>query len=245
MTPTAAHAAYLAVGGPLGTIGPEWLDPDTILHWFGPLAVVGVLLIVFAETGLLVGFFLPGDSLLFTAGMLTATGFISIEIWLLCILIFCAAFAGNSTGYLIGKTAGPKVFSRPDSRLFRQEYVDKTYAYFDKYGGRTIIVAQFVPIVRTFAPVAAGVGRMTYRHFIAYNAIGAVLWGGGVTTLGYWLGQIPFVQDYIEFILIGIVAVSVTPIALEVLRGRRKSRRDAKYDDPAERRRVEAEHIEG
>lgn len=236
--------AALAARGPLPTLGPEWLDPETIIHWFGPLAVIGVLAMVFAETGLLVGFFLPGDSLLFTAGMLTATGFITIPIWLLCVLIFLAAFAGNQTGYLIGKRAGPRVFARPDSRFFKQEYVDKTYAYFDKYGGRTIIVAQFVPIVRTFSPVAAGVGRMTYRHFVSYNVVGALLWGVGVTLLGYSLGQITFVQDYIEFILIGIVGLSVIPIGIELLRAR-SSRRDARYDDPAERARVEHEDIEG
>jgi len=199
-------------------LGPDWLDPDTILRWFGPLAVLGVLAIVFIETGLLVGFFLPGDSLLFTAGMLAATGFISTPLPLLCLLIFIAAFAGDQTGYLIGRTAGPKVFSRPESRLFKQEYVDKTYAYFDRYGGRTIILARFVPIVRTFAPVAAGVGKMRYRTFIAYNAVGALLWGVGVTVLGYWLGQITFVQENIEFILVGIVALSVIPIVVELLR---------------------------
>lgn len=241
MTPILAS---LATRAPLPTLGPEWLDPDTILHWLGPLAVVGVLVIVFAETGLLIGFFLPGDSLLFTAGMLTATGFITVPIWLLCALIFLAAFAGNQTGYLIGKTAGPKVFNKPDSRLFKQEFVDKTYAYFDKYGGRTIIVAQFVPIVRTFAPVAAGVGKMRYRTFISYNVVGALLWGVGVTTLGYWLGRIPFVQEYIEFILIGIVGLSVIPIGIEMLRAR-KGRRDARYDEPEERARVEREVIEG
>ena len=234
----------LLAGGPVPLLGPSWLDPDTILRYFGPLAVIAVLAMVFAETGLLVGFFLPGDSLLFTAGMLTATGFIQMNIWLLCLLIFMAAITGNTTGFLIGRKAGPRVFNKPDSRLFKQEYVDKTYAYFDKYGGRTIVLAQFVPIVRTFAPVAAGVGKMSYRHFMAYNVLGALLWGVGVTQLGYWLGQIPFVQENIELILIGIVGASVLPIVLELLRSRSKSRNE-RYDDPAERRRVEVEEIEG
>ena len=225
-------------------LGPEWLDPDTIIHWFGPLAVLGILAIVFAETGLLVGFFLPGDSLLFTAGMLAATGFITMDLWLLCLLIFLAAFAGDQTGYLIGRKAGPRVFSRPDSRLFKQEYVDKTYAYFDRYGGRTIIIARFVPIVRTFAPVAAGVGKMHYRTFITYNVIGALLWGVGVTVLGYFLGQITFVQQNIEFILIGIVGLSVLPIVIELMRARSQSR-DPRYVTAADRRRVEREEIEG
>ncbi|HEY3436512.1 MAG TPA: VTT domain-containing protein [Actinotalea sp.] len=226
-------------------LGPSWLDPQHLIDWFGALAVIGVLLMVFAETGLMVGFFLPGDSLLFTAGMLTAKGdIITLNIWVLCLLIFLAATIGNTTGFLIGRTAGPKVFNRPDSRLFKQEYVDKTYAYFDKYGGRTIVLAQFVPIVRTFAPVAAGVGNMKYRHFITYNVIGALLWGVGVTQLGYWLGQITFVQKNIELILIAIVLVSVVPIGIELLRSRSRSR-DERYDEPAERRRVEVEDIEG
>lgn len=226
----------------LPALGPEWLDPDAIIHWFGPLAVVGVLTIVFIETGLLVGFFLPGDSLLFTAGMLTASGFIAIPVWLLCILIFVAAFLGDQVGYLIGRSAGPRIFKRPDSRVFKQEYVDKTYSYFDRYGGRTIILARFVPIVRTFAPVAAGVGKMRYRTFVTYNAVGALLWGVGVTLLGYWLGQLSFVQRNIEFILIGIVLVSVTPIVVELLRTR-NARRDERYDEDEERRQVETTRL--
>ena len=226
----------------LPLIGPEWLDPDAIIHWFGPLAVVGVMVIVFIETGLLVGFFLPGDSLLFTAGMLSATGFIGIPLWLLCLLIFVAAFAGDQAGYLIGRAAGPRIFKRPDSRLFKQEHVDKTYAYFDRYGGRTIILARFVPIVRTFAPVAAGVGKMRYRTFISYNVVGALLWGVGVTVIGYWLGQITFVQQNIELILIGIVAISVIPIGVELLRTR-STHRDPRYDEPQERARVENERF--
>jgi membrane-associated protein len=240
--PTVALAAHLT-GGPLSTLGPDWLDPDTILHWFGPLAVLGVLLIVFAETGLLVGFFLPGDSLLFTAGMLTATGFIRIELWLLCLLVFIAAFVGDQVGYMVGNRVGPKVFNRPGSRLFRQEYVDKTYAYFDRYGGRTIILARFVPIVRTFAAVAAGVGRMQYPTFATYNVVGALLWGVGVTTVGYWLGQVTVVQENIEFILIGILGLSVTPIAIELLRSRHN--RGARRDGPPEREPVAEEAIEG
>jgi membrane-associated protein len=228
--------------GPIPAVGPEWLDPDAIIHWFGPLAVVGVLVIVFVETGLLVGFFLPGDSLLFTAGMLTASGFIGIPLWLLCLLIFVAAFAGDQTGYLIGRAAGPRIFKRPDSRLFKQEYVDKTYAYFDRYGGRTIILARFVPIVRTFAPVAAGVGKMRYRTFISYNAVGAFLWGVGVTVLGYWLGQVTFVQQNIEIILIGIVLLSVVPIVVELLRTK-STKRDTRYDEDEERAQVETKRL--
>jgi membrane-associated protein len=223
-------------------LGPDWLDPEHLIRSFGHLAVLGVCLVVFAETGLLVGFFLPGDSLLFTAGLLVATGVIDTPVWLLAVLVFVAAFVGDQTGYLIGRKAGPRIFNRPDSRLFKQEYVDKTYAYFDRYGARTIVIARFVPIVRTFAPVAAGVGRMDYRTFATYNVFGALLWGVGVTLLGYWLGQIEFVRHYIEPILLGIIALSLVPVAVELLRAR-SSRRDERYDEPAERARVEREDL--
>jgi membrane-associated protein len=186
----------------------------------------------------MVGFFLPGDSLLFTAGLLAATTDYLPPLPVIVPLIVAAAIAGDQVGYFIGAKAGPRVFHRPDSRLFKQEYVDKAYGYFDRYGGRTIVLARFVPIVRTFAPVVAGVGRMRYRTFVTYNVIGGVLWGAGVTTLGYFLGQVDFVADNIELILIGIVLLSVVPIGAELLRARSKSR-DPRYDDPAERAAVE------
>jgi membrane-associated protein len=216
-------------------LGPSWLDPDHLIQTFG---LIGLLVIVFAESGLLVGFFLPGDSLLFTAGLLAATTDYLPPLPVIVPLIVAAAIAGDQVGYFIGAKAGPRVFHRPDSRLFKQEYVDKAYGYFDRYGGRTIVLARFVPIVRTFAPVVAGVGRMRYRTFVTYNVIGGVLWGAGVTTLGYFLGQVDFVADNIELILIGIVLLSVVPIGAELLRARSKSR-DPRYDDPAERAAVE------
>lgn len=208
----------------LVALGPDWLDPETLIRSFGALAVLGVCAVVFAETGLLVGFFLPGDSLLFTAGLLVATDVVRTPVWLLAAAVFVAAFAGDQVGYLIGRRAGPKVFSRPDSRFFKREYVDRTYAFFDRYGARTIVIARFVPIVRTFAPVAAGVGAMRYRTFVAYNVVGALLWGVGVSLLGYWLGQVAFVRDYIEPILVGIVALSLVPVGAELLRARRARR---------------------
>ena len=213
------------LAGSLAALGPGWLDPNTIVHGFGPLAVLGVLAMVFAETGLLAGFFLPGDSLLFTAGLLTARGFITMPVALLAGLVSLAAFAGDQVGFAIGRRAGPRVFTRPGSRLFRREYVDKTTTFFTRFGGRAIVLARFVPIVRTFAPVAAGVGQVRYRQFVAYNAIGALLWGAGVTLLGAWLGNLAAVRARIDLILIAIVAVSVVPIALEVLRARLRSRR--------------------
>lgn len=225
-------------------IGPEWLDPEWLLNAFGSFALVGACIIVFVETGLLVGFLLPGDSLLFTLGLLIATGIVDTPIALAALAAGVSAFLGDQVGYLIGKKAGPKIFNRPDSRFFKQEYVDKTYAYFDKYGGRTIVLARFVPIVRTFAPVVAGVSKMHYRTFVTYNLVGAVAWGVGVTLLGFWLGRIEFVQTYIEPILLGIVFLSVVPIAIELLRARSRKRLAA-YDEEHERARVARQDIPG
>jgi membrane-associated protein len=197
-------------------LGPSWLDPDVLIETFGTL---GVLLIVFVESGLLVGFFLPGDSLLFTAGLLSAAGTMP-ALWVLLVTIPLAAIAGDQVGYTIGRKAGPAIFRRPDSRFFRQEYVDKAAGYFERYGPRTIVIARFVPIVRTFAPVMAGVARMNYWTFLKFNVLGGVLWGVGLTTLGYYLGQVEFVKANLEPILLGIVALSVLPIAVELTRGR-------------------------
>lgn len=205
-------------------LGPEWLAPENLIAAFGAFAVLGVCAIVFIETGLLVGFFLPGDSLLFTTGLLIATDVIQTPIWIAAPLIGLAAFIGDQVGYQIGRASGPRIFNRPNSRFFRQEYVDKTTEYFERFGGRTIIIARFVPIVRTFAPVVAGVGAMKYRTFVTYNLIGALLWGVGVTLLGYWLGGFAFVQEYLEPILIAIVVISVVPIIFELTRSRRRGK---------------------
>ena len=193
-----------------------------MIHAFGAFAIVGVAMVIFAETGMLVGFFLPGDSLLFTTGLLVATGFIHAPLWAVAIVMGVAAFVGDQVGYLIGRKTGPRVFTKPDSRWFKREHVDHTYAYFEQYGGRTIVMARFVPIVRTFAPVVAGVGQMRYRTFVTFNVVGALLWGVGVTVLGYLLGQVAFVEQHIELILLAIVGVSVLPMLVEVLRARRR-----------------------
>jgi membrane-associated protein len=222
-------------------LGPTWLDPEYLISTFG---FAGILLIVFAECGLLIGFFLPGDSLLFTAGLLVAAEVLDVPLWLACLLISVAAVVGNLVGYGLGHKAGPAVFNRPDSRIFKQEHVDKTVAFFDRYGARAIVLARFVPIVRTFITVMAGVSRMPFRRYAAYSTLGGVLWGAGVTALGYWLGQIAFVRDHIELILLGIVALSVVPIALEFLRARSR-RRDVRYDEEPERERVYRKTREG
>ncbi|MEU8136599.1 DedA family protein [Streptodolium elevatio] len=206
-------------------LGPSWLDPEYLISTFG---LIGILTIVFAESGLLIGFFLPGDSLLFTTGLLVADGeYLTQPLWLICLLLVVAAVVGDQVGYLFGRKVGPSLFNRPDSRLFKQENVVKANEFFEKYGPRSIILARFVPIVRTFTPIIAGVAGMKYRTFVVYNVIGGVLWACGVTVLGYFLGQIAFVRDNIEFILILIVALSVLPIVIEVLRARAANRRAA------------------
>jgi membrane-associated protein len=202
-------------------LGPEWLQPDAIISWLGPWALIGLALIVFAECGLLLGFFLPGDSLLFTAGLFVAQGAIDTPLWLVCVILVVAAFVGNATGYWIGRAAGPAVFDKPKSRLFKPEHVVKTQGFFDKYGNRAIVMARFVPIVRTFITVMAGVGRMEAKRYFTYSLIGGVAWAAGVTLLGFWLGQFEFVRDNIELMLIVIVALSVLPIVVEVVRARR------------------------
>jgi membrane-associated protein len=206
----------------------SWLDPQHLINAFGPYALWGVLLIIFAECGLLVGFFLPGDSLLFTVGLLISQRVIGTPLWLACLLLTVAAVLGNVCGYLVGREIGPPIFSRPDSRLFRREYVDKTSAFFDKYGNPAILLARFVPIVRTFITVMAGVANMGLRRFTTFSAIGAILWATGVTVLGYFLGQVAFVRNHIELILVAIVLVSVVPIAFEAARARRDSQRSAR-----------------
>ncbi|MER7954787.1 VTT domain-containing protein [Streptomyces sp. NPDC096030] len=210
-------------------LGPSWLDPDYLIQTFG---LIGVLVIVFAESGLLIGFFLPGDSLLFTTGLLVTTGKLDTPLWLVCTLIVAAAIIGDQVGYLFGRKVGPALFKRPDSKLFKQENVEKAHEFFEKHGPKSLILARFVPIVRTFTPIIAGVSRMNYRSFITFNIIGGVLWGAGVTLLGASLGKIDFVHEHIEMILILIVAISVVPIVIEYLRARSQSKKaKAREDD--------------
>jgi membrane-associated protein len=208
-------------------LGPEWLQPDTIISWLGPWALVGLALIIFAECGLLLGFFLPGDSLLFTAGLFVAQGAIGEPLWLVCLVLVAAAVVGNATGYWVGYKAGPAIFDKPRSRLFKPAHVAKTQDFFDRYGNRAIVLGRFVPIVRTFITVMAGVGRMEARRYFTYSVIGGIAWAAGVTVLGFWLGQFAFVRSNIELMLILVVALSLAPIVVEVLRARRKLRGQA------------------
>ncbi|MEO5839954.1 MAG: VTT domain-containing protein [Acidimicrobiales bacterium] len=200
----------------------DFLKPEKILDK-GGLALLS--LIVFAESGLLVGFFLPGDSLLFVAGFLSSDAgdhrLPALPIVLVCVV--ASAIIGDQVGYLFGRKVGPALFTRPDSRLFKQQNVQKAQAFFDKHGAKTIVLARFVPIVRTFAPIVAGVGQMEYRTFVKFNVLGGLLWGAGITTLGYYLGEVDFIKDNIEVAIVAIVAVSLLPVAIEVWRHRRAS----------------------
>lgn len=209
-----------------------WLDPHTIIDAAGPWALLVVCGIVFAETGLLVGFLFPGDTLLIISGLLTHTSHVfGLDIWWVCLAISVAAFIGGEVGYLIGHKAGPRIFERKESGLFSMENVRRTNRFFERFGALAIIAARFVPVVRTFAPVAAGVGHMSYRKYSLYNAIGALLWGAGVTLFGYVIGYIPpvanFVSSYIDVILIGAVVVTLVPTLFHYFQSLRKAKRAA------------------
>jgi len=202
------------------------LDPKELIDKVG---LIGIWLIVFAESGLLIGFFLPGDSLLFTAGFFASKPDSipdELHLALLPLLIGCfvAAVAGDQVGYLFGKRVGPALFRRPDSRFFKQENVDKAQAFFDKHGSKTIVLARFVPIVRTFTPIIAGVSNMKYRTFVMFNVIGGAMWALGITMLGYFLGQVDVIEENLEITILAIVAVSLIPMVLEVVKARREKR---------------------
>jgi membrane-associated protein len=193
---------------------------DQLIQWGGYLLLVGI---VFTETGLLVGFFLPGDSLLITAGLLAGMG--SLNIWWLNGLVIAAAILGDSTGYAIGLRLGPRIFTRPKSMLFNPKHVQRTQRFYEKYGAKTIVIARFVPIIRTFAPVLAGVGSMRYRRFLTYNVVGGIGWVVSMTLAGYLLGQtVPNISKHIHELVIVIIVLSVIPIAVEFYRERRKTR---------------------
>lgn len=191
-----------------------YISPSYII---GTLGLIGVILVIFAETGLFVGFFLPGDSLLFTAGLFASQGHISIIA--LCIGTWIAAIVGDSVGYSFGKMTGPKLFSREDSRLFKKKHLIAAQTFYEKYGPRAIVFARFIPILRTFAPIVAGVAGMNYRLFLIYNIIGGTIWTIGFCLLGYFIGNsIPNVANYLTPILIGIIAVSFIPMLWPAIR---------------------------
>ncbi|EOC1426468.1 DedA family protein [Cronobacter dublinensis] len=187
-----------------------------------------LFLILFCETGLVVTPFLPGDSLLFVAGALSALPSNDLNVHLMVTLMVIAAILGDAVNYTIGRLFGAKLFSNPDSRIFRQSYLDKTNAFYERHGGKTIILARFVPIVRTFAPFVAGMGHMSYRHFALFNVVGALLWVLLFTYAGYFFGAMPFLQDNLKLFIVMIIIVSVLPGIFEVVRHKRAAARQAK-----------------
>jgi membrane-associated protein len=201
-------------------------DPDRMIHllsqmisgWLGYALLAGI---VFAETGLLFGLFLPGDSLLFTVGVVAGAG--ELNIVQICALLTFMSVLGDQSGYWLGYRTGPSIFRRPDSLLFKQEYVTRTQAFYEKHGGKTLVYAKFVPIVRTFVPFMAGVGRMRYVRFLSFNVFGGIGWVLSMTLLGYNLGNIPIVRRNFEKVVIGIVLVSVLPMVFQALKSRKKA----------------------
>ncbi|GHF12452.1 cytochrome o ubiquinol oxidase [Amycolatopsis deserti] len=201
---------------------PKWFNPEYLLTEFGAYVILGLCLIIFIESSIFP--VLPGDSLLFTAGLFVAQGSIQAPLWLVCTLVTVAALLGNVVGYAIGWKAGPALFKRPDSRFFKQEYVDKTHAFLEKHGPKAVVLARFVPFVRTFITWIAGIGRMDPKKYFTYTVIGGILWAGGITALGHLLGNISFIKNNIEAIFILIVLVSVVPIVIEWAKSRREKK---------------------
>jgi membrane-associated protein len=200
------------------------LSPGDLLSNFG---LAGLAIVLFAETGLLVGFFLPGDTLLLAGGILVSVGRIHVPIWEFLVCAPIAVIVGNLVGYFIGYRAGPVVFHRPNSRMFRPEYVTRAQAFFDRFGLATVLVARFVPIVRTIAPIMAGVGRMRWSLFVLASIVGGVIWTDGLLLAGYWLGHLDFVQrneGKIDYVIVVVVLLGLIPAAIHYLQGRRRAR---------------------
>ncbi|MDR2384797.1 MAG: DedA family protein [Tannerella sp.] len=191
---------------------------------YGTWVYAILFLIIFCETGLVVTPFLPGDSLLFVAGALTALPSNDLNILLLILIVTFAAVLGDSVNFEIGKFFGEKLFSNPDSKIFKRTYLEKTHHFYEKHGGKTIILARFVPIVRTFAPFVAGMGRMSYQRFISYNIIGGVLWVSIFMLLGYFVGNISWIQNHLSLLVIAIVIVSIFPAIFEIIREKMKKK---------------------
>lgn len=191
---------------------------EAMIALFGAWTYVILFAIIFAETGLVVTPFLPGDSLLFAVGTFAGGGF--LDIWIVYVVMLVAAVLGDTVNYWAGYLIGPRVFARENARFFKKEYLDKTQAFYEKYGGKTIIIARFVPIVRTFAPFVAGVGKMRYNTFLLYNVVGAFVWVTSLTFAGYYFGGLPFVKANFEYVVMGIILLSLLPMAVEYLRAR-------------------------
>jgi len=192
-----------------------------VLQHYGVWIYALLFAIVFVETGLVVAPFLPGDSLLFVVGTLAAAG--GLDVFIVGGVLIAAAILGDSLNYAIGKYLGPKVFQRPDGRFFKREHLDRTHAFYDRHGGKTVVIARFVPIVRTFAPFVAGIGRMPYPRFLTYNIGGAVLWVVSLVGAGYFFGNVPFIKNNLTAVILGIIVLSLVPVIVETWRHRRRS----------------------
>lgn len=195
---------------------------DTFVTSYGTLTYGLLFLIVFCETGLVVTPFLPGDSLLFAAGAIATRG--NLNVHLIVVLLFIAAVIGDAVNYYIGSKIGDKAFANPNSRVFKKEYLDKTHAFYEKYGAKTIVIARFVPIVRTFAPFLAGTGKMSYSQFAKYNVFGAALWVVSLTYLGYLFGEIPIVKNNFTAVVMGIIVLSIMPMVIEFIKAKKASK---------------------
>ncbi|MFZ4965180.1 DedA family protein [Pseudomonas sp. Mn2068] len=191
---------------------------DLLVNNYGPWIYAILFLVIFCETGLVVMPFLPGDSLLFIAGAVAAGG--GMDPVLLGGLLMLAAILGDSTNYIIGRTAGEKLFSNPNSKIFRRDYLQKTHDFYDRHGGKTVTLARFLPILRTFAPFVAGVGKMPYARFFMFSVLGTVLWVGGLVTLGYFFGNVPFIKKNLSLLMVFIIVLSLVPMIIGVLRSR-------------------------
>ena len=190
-----------------------------LIELFGVGTYVILFLIIFAETGLVITPFLPGDSLLFAVGALAGGGM--LDIWTVYVLMLVAAILGDSVNYAVGNYLGPRVFAEENARFFKKAYLAKTREFYDRHGGKTIILARFLPIIRTFAPFVAGIGSMPYRIFFLYNVVGAFIWVTSLTAAGYFLGSLPFVQENFEYVIFGIIGLSLLPLVIEFLRHQR------------------------
>lgn len=213
----------------LSLLLPQLPTLEEIVMWGG---YIGLFFIVFSETGLLVGFFLPGDSMLVTAGLLVASGKVPLDITLLVVLLCIAAICGNTTGYLIGVRAGHALYNRPQSRFFRRDHLLKTREFYERYGGITIVMACFMPFARTFAPVVAGIAEMKYRRFALFNVTGATVWITSMLLIGYYLGRtIPGIERHIELIIAGVILLSISPIIFKYLQHKVRQQRSRSIND--------------
>ncbi|MFB6725427.1 DedA family protein [Kribbella sp. NPDC056345] len=207
----------------LAMLMPDWMDPEWLLNWLGDWALWGTLLVIFIECGVLFPI-LPGDSLLFAVGLFIARGTIDVPLWLACVLLTVAAFLGNVSGYYIGRVLGTSLFTNPNAKFLKPKYIVQTHEFFERYGPRALVLARFVPIVRTFITIVAGAGKMDPKKFFLWTGIGAIIWAPGITLLGHALGNVEFIHAHLESALILLVLVSLLPMVVEIVLARRRKK---------------------